>query len=431
VRSFRAIEGQPRHGASAATAAQQPRQLSLNRPPGEGGKRARTPAAAPHAGAPLALRVLESYPYGIVVVHRDGRVMAHNPAAGRLMGALAGRLDDPDDRLFCEILGGGTEGTALDRVSLIEQALEENSPLPEVRVDLPAGASAPAAWVTVAPLGDNEDCVIAELRPGRAHDRRRRTTPHWTRGPQLRINALGRMRVESAEGPIGGNWLENRAGQVLKFLVVERHRAVSADEIVETLWEDARLGKVPGVRYYIHQLREQLEPNRSGRGQSSFITSAQGGYLLSPESVVVDVDEFEEHLEAGLAAAAAGDAVRACAELKLGLALYGGDFLADEPYAEWAFPERDRLRRVASDGLRKLAELHLARDALDDAAEDLERLADLEPYDPEVHKRLIALDLRRGRRTDAVRRYAALRRRMIATFGEDLDFTLADVAGTT
>jgi DNA-binding SARP family transcriptional activator len=61
---------------------------------------------------------------------------------------------------------------------------------------------------------------------------------------------------------------------------------------------------------------------------------------------------------------------------------------------------------------------------------DLERLAELEPYDTEVHKRLIALAMRRGRRTEAVRRYNALRRRMIATFGEDLDFTLADVAAT-
>jgi DNA-binding SARP family transcriptional activator len=429
VRSFQAVEGQPGHHITEG----QPRRPGLNRPLDEEQERPREEerprdaVSARHASGPLALRVIDAYPYGIVVLSGDGRVIAHNPAADRLMGEIAERLDDPDDRTFCAILGRGSEATALDEVSLIEHALEAG-PLPEVRVDLPPGATAPAAWVTVAPLGDGGDCVIVELRPGRANDRRRRTTPHWTRGPVLRIYALGRTRIETPEGPLHGQWLENRAGQVLKFLVAERGRAVSADEIVETLWEDARLRKVPGVRYYIHQLREQLEPERSGRGQSSFISSVQGGYTLNDESVVVDVDEFERRVETGLAAARAKDADRACTELHRGLAFYEGDFLADEPYAEWALPERDRLRRVASEGLRVLAELRLDSDDLTGATADLERLADLEPYDPDVHKRLIALSLRRGRRTEAVRRYNALRRRMIATFGEDLDFTLADIA---
>jgi len=384
--------------------------------------------AAPRPNANLALEVLNSYPYGIVVVRRDGRVIAHNPAAAQLLGALADRLENPDDRTLSDILGWGSEGGVLDGLSLIERALEERAVLPEVRVDLPAGARVPAAWVTLAPLAGTGDCVIAELRPGRANDRRRRTEPHWARGPHLSIRALGHTGVASAEGPIGGQWLENRAGQVLKLLVAERHRVVSADEIVETLWQEARARNVPGVRYYIHELRKRLEPQRAGRGDSSFIGRVHGGYVLLRESVAIDADEFERLVETGVAAAAAGDEQRACSELERGLSLYAGDFLADEPYAEWAMPERDRLRSVAADGLRTLADLRLAREDLEGAAGDLERLAELEPYDAEVHKRLIALALRRGRRTEAVRRYTALRRRMIATFGEDLDFTLADLA---
>jgi DNA-binding SARP family transcriptional activator len=381
---------------------------------------------SPDASARVALKVLDAYPYGIVVARRNGRVIAHNPAAEQLLGDLADRLRDPDNRLLCEIVCCRSE--ALDGVCLLERALLDREVLPEVRVDLPAGARATAAWVTIAPLDEDGDCVVAELRPGLANDRRRRTRPHWTQGPRLYIRALGRTRVESAEGPIGGQWLENRAGQVLKYLVAERHRIAYPDDIVETLWEDARLRNVPGVRYYIHQLRERLEPERSGRGQSSFIARVHGGYVLRRESVVVDVDEFERHVGTGLAAAAAGDEDRACRELERGLELYGGDFLADEPYAEWAIVERDRLRSVAADGLRALAELRLAEDDLAGAAADFERLAELEPYDVDVHRRLIALALRRGRRTEAVRRYNMLRRRMRSTFGEDLDFTLADVA---
>jgi DNA-binding SARP family transcriptional activator len=389
---------------------------------------ANPPDASRRASASLGLQVLDSYPYGIVVARRDGRVLAHNPAAERLLGELAERLHDPDDRVLLEILGPPPEGSTLEGPWLLERALAERQPLPEVRVDLPPGARAAAAWITLAPLGESGECVIAELRPGRANDRRRRTTPHWTRGPKLRITALGRTRIESPEGPMEGRWLDNRAGQVLKYLVAARDRVAYPEEIVETLWDDARFRNAPGVRYYIHQLRQHLEPERAGRGESSFVARVQGGYVLRRETVVVDVDDFERHVDTGLAAADAGDEDRACQELERGLALYGGDFLADEPYAEWAIPERDRLRSVAGDGLRALAELRLARGDLAGAAADLERLAELEPYDVEVHRRMIALALRRGRRTDAVRRYNALRRRMIATFGEDLEFTLADVA---
>jgi DNA-binding SARP family transcriptional activator len=380
------------------------------------------------AAAMLALQVLDGYPYGIVVVSKQGRVLAHNPAAARLLGPLAPRLDESGSRVVCELIGCGHEESPLSELCLLERAIEERSHLPEVRVDLPAGAGSPAAWVTVAPLNDDAQCAIVELRPGRANDRRRRTVPHWTSGPQLRIFTLGRTRVESAEGPLGGQWLENRAGHVLKYLVAERRRVVYPDAIVETLWPDAGLRSAQGVRYYIHQLRELLEPDRSGRGQSSFITRDQGGYILDDERVVVDADEFEREVATGLAAAAAGDTGRACRHLERGTAMYDGDFLADEPYAEWAIAERDRLRAVAADGLRALADLRLAGDDVAGAAADLERLAELEPYDVDVHRRLIALSLRRGRRTDAVRRYNALRRRMLTTFGEELDFSLSDVA---
>jgi DNA-binding SARP family transcriptional activator len=63
----------------------------------------------------------------------------------------------------------------------------------------------------------------------------------------------------------------------------------------------------------------------------------------------------------------------------------------------------------------------------DAAVDTLDRLGAMDPYDLDVQKTLLRLCLRQGRRTDAVRRYTALRRRMLGLFGEDLDFTLADV----
>jgi DNA-binding SARP family transcriptional activator len=134
-------------------------------------------------------------------------------------------------------------------------------------------------------------------------------------------------------------------------------------------------------------------------------------------------------VRAGLDGAASGDPEQARAQLEAGLALYGGDFLADEPYAEWPTAERDRLRQLAARGLRALADVHEQAGELDAAVDTLDRLVGMDPYDLDVHRTLLRLVLRQGRRTDAVRRYTALRRRMLGMWEEDLDFTLADLHG--
>jgi DNA-binding SARP family transcriptional activator len=388
-----------------------------------------TESGTEDGAADLALEVFEQFPYGVLVVDGAGRLLAHNAAAEHLLqGRVA--LDEAEARVGCELLGCRRPDGPLADLCLHEHALSSDGPLPELRIDLaPApGASTDAAWVTVAALRGSPDRVLMELRPGNAGDRRRRTDPHWTAGPRLRISVLGRTRVHSAEGPIEGRWLANRPGQILKYLVSERHRTVYADEIVEKLWPNATMPSTHGLRYFVHVLRDQLEPERAPRKPSSFVQATRGGYVLDRGRVWIDASEFEDAVAAGTAAEARGDEEQAIERLTAGLALYGGDFLADEPYAEWAFAERDRLRQVASEGLRTLAGLKQRRDDLAGAAADLERLSELEPFDVDVYRELLLVLLRRGRRTEAVRRYTAFRHRMLTTFGEELDFTLADVA---
>jgi DNA-binding SARP family transcriptional activator len=373
----------------------------------------------------VAVEAFDRHPYGIIVLDPEGRLIGQNRAARRLLGRS--RFGAPGRPFGCDLLGCRRPEGPLEDVCLHERALEADGPLPEIRIDLPESAGAAAAWVTVARTGSEPERIIMELRPGSRDDRRRRTRPHWITGPTLRIEALGRTRVLSAEGPIEGRWLANRAGQVLKFLVTERNRTVYADEIVEKLTPSAGLAGTAGLRYFIHVLRDQLEPDRPpGRG-SSFVLAARGGYLLDTARVWVDASEFETKVEAGLAAYERGDEGDAVQCLSRGLALYRGDFLADEPYAEWAFHERDRLRQIAANGLRALAELREHVDDLAGAIACLERLADLEPFDVNIHRDLLVALLRRGSRSLAMRRYDTLRRRMVNSFGEELDFSLADL----
>ena len=61
-----------------------------------------------------------------------------------------------------------------------------------------------------------------------------------------------------------------------------------------------------------------------------------GAYRLDQEiRLWLDVDEFELHAAAGRRLEAAGELAGAVAAYERAVALYQGDFLADDPYEDW------------------------------------------------------------------------------------------------
>lgn len=367
--------------------------------------------------------VFERFPHGLLVTDAAGVVVASNDRAGRLLGRP--ELVAECGRTCCSLLGCRTPGGPLAEVCITERALAAGGPLPEVRVDVEAPDHARAVWVTAAPIREGQ--VLLELRPGVAGDRRRRTDPHWTAGPALRISVLGRTRVESPEGPLEGAWLRQRPGQLLKLLVCNRARVTHTDEIAMTFWPASERTAMQNVRYFVHELRTQLEPNREKRVPSSFVVAHEGGYGLDALRVRVDADDFEEHARAGLRAAGRGEDAEALPALEAASALYRGELLADEPYAEWAFAERARLHHLACTVVGELASIAVRAGRPDAAIGHLSRLADMEPLDGEIQRRLIGALLENGRSGEAVRRYKLAQAAFMDAFEESPDFTVAEL----
>jgi DNA-binding SARP family transcriptional activator len=267
--------------------------------------------------------------------------------------------------------------------------------------------------------------VVIYLRPDESSGSRAR--PSAGEAPALRIHTLGQTRIEAHGEDLGGEWLDQRPGQLLKYLICERHRLVTSDEIGDALWPQAGPLTRNSVRHQVHVLRERLEPLRISRARSRFIVTRRGGYTLDADQVWLDADQFEAEIRVGLTLFAQGDEGDAVGRLERGLALYGGELMAENPYAEWALEERDRLRDLAGQGLRAVVELARAAGDLDAAAGHSRRLAAMEPFDMDVQRDFLEICLRRGRRSEAMRRYAMVRKRVKREFGQDPDFTLSDL----
>jgi DNA-binding SARP family transcriptional activator len=377
--------------------------------------------------AALARAVFTGFPHGLMVCGVDRRVIACNAAAAPLLG-LPGGLASAE-ATCCALVGCRREGSPLEGLCVTERALAEGRPLPDLRVDVSVDDEPRGIWVGAAPLADER--VLIQLRPGRHADRRRRTEPHWTAGPALRIVTLGRTRVLSPEGPLDGAWLRQRPGQLLKLLLCNRHRITHNDELAVTFWPDNERTGLQNVRHFVHGLRTQLEPDRPARSRSSFIVSHEGGYSLDRARVAVDADEFEQHAEAGLAALESGGRELARPALERAATLYGGDFLADEPYAEWAFTERAVLHELACQVLSALADLAVTGGAAQTATGYLQRLARMEPLDSQIQQKLLRSLLACGRSGEALRHYRHAQAAWMAAFGEKPDFDLPSLRRQT
>ncbi|HEX4720244.1 MAG TPA: BTAD domain-containing putative transcriptional regulator [Thermoleophilaceae bacterium] len=373
------------------------------------------PAAPRPAAAPVRRRVqnrtgldaFDLFPRAVMVCDSHGRVVAANARLRTELGTAPG-----GQATCCSLLGCGRPGTELEQRCVTAEALAAGEELDELCVELPAGR----LRVSAAPLHGDRNHVAIELRPERRQPRSQ---------PSLRIFTLGQLRVETPDGPIAADWLDQRAGQLLCYLACERRRIAPADAIAEAIWPQAGPAAANSVRHFVHVLRQRLEPDRPRNAQSSYVICRRGGYALASGRVWVDADEFESEAARGIAACAEGDAATAEERLARAAHLYEGDFLAEDPYAEWALAERERLRRTACDVLRALADIR--PDGSEAAAACLEQLAAMEPFDNDVQRRLISTWLRLGRRSRAARHYEAFRWRLMRDFGERPGFDLAEL----
>ncbi|EWM19178.1 BTAD domain-containing putative transcriptional regulator [Kutzneria sp. 744] len=171
----------------------------------------------------------------------------------------------------------------------------------------------------------------------------------------MRIQLLGRFAVrrDGREQParlFGGRL----ARRLLRMLALSRGTLLSKEVAAEALWPTRPPADAPGnVEILVSRIRRAL-------GDRSLVQTGPAGYtLVGDERCWVDVEAFLTGVVRG-EAELAHDPVAALAAFRGALALWHGEPLAEDAYADWAAEHRRHLWRARLEALEGAATAALA-----------------------------------------------------------------------
>jgi DNA-binding SARP family transcriptional activator len=170
----------------------------------------------------------------------------------------------------------------------------------------------------------------------------------------MSVHLFGPFQIRVGEHTLSPN-IPGQVKLVLEYLTSQGRRPASKDILLDLLWPDTDPAVSCGrLRVLMHTLRKSLEDLHLP-GQDLVVTSANSFLINRTITIWVDVEEFEMHWHRGWQLSRAGYAEEALCEYEQAEALYTGDYLADEPYAEWTLLRREALRDAYSTILTMLA----------------------------------------------------------------------------
>lgn len=344
-------------------------------------------------------------------------------------GATAADVVRREWALLQDPLAKGLAADALDAnavVAAIESAWPGGTALvpltshtnPRVRraAVTPAAVSGHRALMPkLAALSEDSDRDVAAA--ARAATERLRADP-----PPLAIRMLGGFALRRGSWDVEDvAWDRRVAQRVVRYLLVRRGSLVPDDMLLEAFWPDtAQTSARRSLKVAVSCARAVLDVP----GASSVIVSAQGTLgLRLRDGDSVDVDRFEHAADAGFATE--GSDRREL--LERAAALWTGEPLPEERYADWAIAWRENLVARYAGVLRALAAAcHEAGDH-PAATQAARSLVELEPLDEAAHRDLIAAYARSGRRAHALRQYLECRRLLVDELGVEPGAATSDL----
>lgn len=219
--------------------------------------------------------------------------------------------------------------------------------------------------------------------------------------PPLSVRLLGDFAVLRGRQPVSAALLKQRqAGELFRLLLISPGRRLSREQVIEALWQD----KSPAAAVnFFHQatsaLRHALEPDLPGKFPSRYLLVEEGLVSLRlPPGSEVDYERFEQHLKRG--------------EWQQAVSLWQGEPFSLDRYKDWAAWKREQLINGYLRALLALAEEYLSSGNAQDALDACQRILQIDPWQEQAAQIAMQACLQQGNRSQALRIYLNLERRL-------------------
>jgi DNA-binding SARP family transcriptional activator len=217
----------------------------------------------------------------------------------------------------------------------------------------------------------------------------------------LTVTTLGRFSVTVGGAEIGRvRWGRPKVVLFFKYLLSAPGHRAHRDMLLEALWPELPPAAArSNLNNAVYRLRRALEPAIDARKPSRFlvIEGQHYGLVLGSEDCW-DVALF-------LRGAAIARQTQRDNDFANAADRYGGDYLPDDPYDDWAIETRERVREEYGRLLSLWAEILAAQGAPGRAVDVSERLLALDPTRESTHRRLMTYYHASGQRDRALRQY--------------------------
>jgi len=260
------------------------------------------------------------------------------------------------------------------------------------------------AWLQHNAVAPTAACATRPTWP--ASDAARREQQGEAR---LEIHCLGPLELLVDGARVAPTAIRRKKTLTLLGILLTHHdQPQCKDTLIELLWP----GADPDIRtkqfhVLVHELRALIEPHGRAGNRLYLHNQADRYTFITQSSCWIDTLEFRALLELGRKAEAAHEEQAAIGAYEAAVELYRGDYMQDEPFAEWHGQTREQLREACLGALRRLAALWGEQGRWDKSITWSRRALFLDPLREDMHRALMYALWASGRRSEAVRQYEA------------------------
>ncbi len=221
----------------------------------------------------------------------------------------------------------------------------------------------------------------------------------------ISVRIIGNLQVRRGDAVLTAATLGGpKPRQIFEILLLKLGTPVSKDRLVELLWG----GRPPGealatLESYVSVLRRNLQP---GCAKTGPLRTANGGYLLEPSLVELDLARFNDLVDL----AEHSSPQQAYAALTQALNSGSGTLLSDELTPEWAEDARDHHTAAVTAAQIRAAEIAAGLGQAHEAVQWSEHAVASEPLNERAWSALVTSLESAGRYAEGLQAYDKCRR---------------------